>query len=140
MSLLWKIAKDAATTDEVRAEFEPVTKAMYADHGHGLVQLDDSYRDGPVDLHSPSCGGTCDQVSERAQGHAHGLVHPPPGRMRMSRPHPDYMIREDHVVLVHKNHVVDYTLRQFEPHAEVPHVQPIKDYMRERGFDRAERD
>jgi hypothetical protein len=140
MSLLWVTAKDAATTEEVRASFEPVTQAMYAEHGHGRVKVD--WHDDPVDLHSPSCAGSCDQISERAQEQSHGRIHPVPGRMRMSRPHAKGKgyDPEEHVVLVHKNHVIDYTLRQFEPHAEVPHIQPIKDYMRERGFTHAERD
>lgn len=91
---------------------------------------------GVADTHSPACAGSCDFVSEKAQAHSRGVIHPVPGRVRLL--HPD--ARKEHVVLMHKGHVVDYTLRQFEPDADVPHIEPIKSYMQQRGYTGAVRD
>lgn len=63
-------------------------------------------------------------------------LRPYPGRMRMLHPDP----LKEHVVVVHKGHVIDHTLRQFEPDAAVPHIEPIKAYMKRRGYTSAMRD
>lgn len=95
-------------------------------------------RDDVVDTHDPkSCAGRCDEVSEQVQG-AGGLrgASPWPSRVRLL--HPDG--NKEHVVVAHKGHVIDYTLRQFEPEADVPHIEPIKQYMRKRGYTGAVKD
>lgn len=114
---------------EVNAAIPAITEAI----GGRYVHTDW----GVSDTHSPSCKGSCEFVAERVQEVSHGITYPHMGRMRLF--HAD-MPRKEHVVNVHKGHIVDYTLRQFDPDAEVPTVEPIKDYMHRFGYTAAERD
>lgn len=34
-----------------------------------------------------------------------------------------------HVVNVSEGHVIDWTARQFDPKADVPHIEPVKSYI-----------
>lgn len=90
-----------------------------------------------ADVYDASCAGSCDQISEQVQYAAHEVgLHPIPGRVVLT----GSATRGDHVVAVHKGYVIDYTLRQFEPTADVPHVEPIKSYMASRGYTAMARD